>query len=320
MKRLIKWPVILLVSCLAVVACVAVIAAHQIEQLSDSVYQPLRANEELPQHSVLFSKQEKSPFSIALLGVDERGEDKGRADTIIICTINPNEQSAKLISIPRDTYVEIFERHMSDKINHAYAYGGTLLTVQTIEQLLEIPIDYVVKVNMEGFTEIIDAIGDIEVDNEMAFRSDGEAFKKGTIALDGERALKYVRMRYEDPQGDFGRQNRQKDVLKALVNEATKLQTVRHYPQIFEVIEQNVEMNLSFDTLMALRKDVMTSFQQLEQYYFTQGAGKTVDGIYYYFLDEIELHNLQITLQSHLNLSSKTQPPHTEQIAGILNF
>ncbi|WP_341322777.1 LCP family protein [Solibacillus sp. FSL H8-0523] len=312
MKRLFKWPVVLLVGCLCVVTLVAASTAQQVEQLSTNMYQPLRANEELPQRSVKLSKQEKSPFSIALLGVDERGEDKGRADTIIICTINPSEQSAKLLSIPRDTHVEIFERQMSDKINHSYAYGGTLLTVETIEQLLEIPIDYAVKVNMEGFTQIIDAIGGVEVENAFAFHSAGENFSQGAISLDGDRALSYVRMRYDDPQGDFGRQNRQKDVIKALMNEATKLQTVRHYSKIIDVMEQNVEMNLSFDTLLALRKDFMTSFQDLEQYYFTQGAGKTVDGIYYYFLDEAELHNIQLTLQSHLQLPTKTLPPHTE--------
>ncbi|HWI49096.1 MAG TPA: LCP family protein, partial [Rummeliibacillus sp.] len=94
--------------------------------------------------------QEKQPFSMLLLGVDEREHDKGRSDTIIVLSVNPQTNNTVMVSIPRDTYTTIVGKNMKDKINHAYAFGGIEMSMNSIEKLLDIPIDYVAKVNMEG--------------------------------------------------------------------------------------------------------------------------------------------------------------------------
>ena len=86
-------------------------------------------------------------------------------------TVNPTEQSTKMISIPRDTLTELIGRDKKDKINHAYAFGGTAMAVTSIENLLDIPIDYVAMINMEGFESIVDAVGGISVTNEFRFSS-----------------------------------------------------------------------------------------------------------------------------------------------------
>ncbi len=117
--------------------------------------------------------------------VDEREGDIGRSDTLIILTVNPNKESIQMVSIPRDTRTEIIGKGFEDKINHAYAFGGPEMTMDTVEHFLDIPIDYFVQLNLESFTEIVDSVGGVTVTNSLPFSSDGYYFDKGTITLDG---------------------------------------------------------------------------------------------------------------------------------------
>ncbi len=132
------------------------------------------------------------PFSVLLLGVDEREGDNGRSDTIVVITVNPTDQSTKMISIPRDTHIGLIGRVKKEKINHAYAFGGTAMAINSIETLLDIPIDYVATINREGFESIVDAVGGISVTNEVDFQVYDFVFPEGTIQLDGHSALTYV--------------------------------------------------------------------------------------------------------------------------------
>ena len=135
-------------------------------------------------------------FTVLLLGVDQRPGDKGRSDTIMVATVNPNSGKALLFNIPRDTRTRLVKRGYDDKINHAYAYDGIAGSVATVENFLDaFPIDYYVQVNMEGFEMIVDQLGGVDVNNSFTFDIDGFHFPKGPQHLDGEYALKYARMR-----------------------------------------------------------------------------------------------------------------------------
>ena len=243
----------------------------------------------------------KEPISILLLGVDERAGDKGRSDTMIVLTVNPKTNDTKMLSIPRDTYTQIEGRGM-DKINHAYAFGGIELSRKTVEGLLDIPIDYVVQVNMESFQGIIDAIGGITVNNELAFSYGGDTFPLGKIDLNGDEALNYVRMRYDDPQGDFGRQNRQKKVIQAMVSSAVGVDTALNYKSIFNTIEKNVRLNATYDDLMTIQKNYKNSFDDIEQLYMNKGKGQKINGVYYYVANDTEMKEITNTLKTHLDL------------------
>src|SRR4051812_23560155 len=147
----------------------------------------------------------KDPISILLLGVDQREADRGRPDSLIVLTINPDGQSVKMVSVPRDTHTEIIGKGTKDKINHSYTYGGIDMTIKTVESFLDIPIDYFIEVNMDGFKDLVDSVGGITVNNTLDFTYEGMDFPVGSLQLNGEEALRYSQMRHLDPNGDFGR-------------------------------------------------------------------------------------------------------------------
>ena len=120
----------------------------------------------------------RSEIHVMILGIDERKDDVGRSDTLMGATVDPDKETASLMSIPRDTRVAI-EGNGYDKINAAYAYGGYTLTKKTVEQLLDVPMDYYILIDVRAFERIIDALDGIDIDVEK-------------------------RMYYEDPWDDDG--------------------------------------------------------------------------------------------------------------------
>ena len=246
--------------------------------------------------------KELDPFSVLLLGVDEREGDQGRSDTIVVLTVNPTMQSTKMVSIPRDTRTELIGRNKMDKINHAYAFGGTAMALASIETLLGIPIDYVATINMEGFGSIIDAIGGISVTNEFDFQVDDVVFPEGTIQLDGSSALTYVQMRYEDPRGDFGRQDRQKQVIEGVLRKGASLSGLMNYKSIFQTLGRNTRTNMTFDEMVDVQKNYRSALGKVERLHFQEGNGQMIDGIWYYLMDDDELLKVTDELKEHLGM------------------
>ena len=113
------------------------------------------------------------PLNILLLGIDaDEGEDRGRSDAVMVLTLDPQNEQMQLVSIPRDTRTVIAGRGAEDKINHAYAFGGSEMAIETVEDFLGIELDYFVSINMAGFKQIVDELGTITVNNDTAW-SDG---------------------------------------------------------------------------------------------------------------------------------------------------
>lgn len=292
-----KWPWIVGLIALPLLAIGIYIAMvySSFSSALDEMHEPIdREKSDKRDKEVALSDQD--PFSVLLLGVDEREGDKGRSDTMVVMTVNPKDQSTKMVSIPRDTYTEIIGRGTMDKINHAYAFGGIEMAMATTENLLDIPIDYVVQVNMEGFKDIVDAVGGVDVNNTNAF----DDFAAGQIHLDGDDALSYVRMRKQDPRGDFGRQDRQKQVLQAVMREGATANSLLNYSEIFDALGTNVRTNMSFDEMKDVQKNYRDAAGSVDQMIIQKGRGETIDGIWYYMMNEAELAEIQETLKSHL--------------------
>lgn len=246
--------------------------------------------------------EKAQPFSVLLLGVDEREGDRGRSDSIIVLTVNPNTNSVKMLSIPRDTRTEIIGKGTQDKINHAYAFGGVEMSISTVENFLDIPIDYYVQINMEGFKDIVDAVGGVTVQNDLDFTYEGTSFPKGELTLSGEKALKYSRMRYEDPRGDFGRQLRQRQVIKAIIDEGASLSSLTNFSDIFQALGTNVKTDLTFDEMVTIQSKYRSAANEMEQL-TVSGQGGKIDGVYYLNVPAEEKDRLQGILKQHLEIN-----------------
>lgn len=233
---------------------------------------------------------ELKPFSMLILGVDERDNDIGRSDSMIYVAVNPNKHSALIMSIPRDTRTEIVGKNMKDKINHAYAYGGMQMSVATVENLIGLPISYYVKTNMEGFAAVIDQLGGVTVDNPSAFQYDGYNYDAGNIHMDGDQALVYAQMRYLDPNGDFGRMNRQQLILTSILTAIKDVTTITELPGILEILKSNVKTNITWDEWNTLFKEYKPLIQSIETVSMA-GRGEMINDIYYYIIDAQELEN-----------------------------
>lgn len=236
---------------------------------------------------------DKKPMSVLLLGVDRRADEQGRSDSIIVMTLNPNSDKSAMLSIPRDTKTEIIGKGTEDKINHAYAFGGTEMAMDTVENLLGIPIDYVAEVDMKGFQDAVNLFGGVEVTNKFAFTSGEYSFNPGSIQLDGAEALAYTRMRYDDPNGDFGRQERQRDIITALVEKGKDDFSIARFNNMLDVLGNNAKTNMTFKDLRTLSKDYMEAFKDQDVLRLEGSGGKESDGIYYWHPDETSLEDVK---------------------------
>ncbi|PAK45005.1 LytR family transcriptional regulator [Peribacillus simplex] len=265
----------------------------------DTMHTPIDRTTDKRTKDLALSDQE--PFSMLMLGVDERDGDKGRSDTMIVLTVNPQKKSVKMLSIPRDTRTEIVGHGTQDKINHAFAFGGAKMSMDTIENFLDIPIDYYMKINMEGFKDIVDAVGGVTVQNDLDFTSDGIHFAKGTHTLNGKEALAYSRMRHDDPSGDFGRQSRQRAIIEAVIKEGASLSSLTKYDEVFAALGNNIQTNLTFDDMMDIQKNYRDASKSITQSSIN-GNGTKIDGIYYYIVSDEEKEKVQSELKEQLSI------------------
>jgi polyisoprenyl-teichoic acid--peptidoglycan teichoic acid transferase len=299
-----KWPKVLgIVFLLMLLAggAYAYSIYHSLNKAVETMHNPIERDKS-PKREEEVKFEGKEPFSVLLLGVDERENDKGRSDSMIVLTVNPEVESVKMLSIPRDTMTDIIGHGTRDKINHAYAFGGVEMSMDTVENLLDIPIDYYVQINMEGFEDIVNAVGGVTVQNDIDFSSGSYTFNKGELTLSGKEALAFTRMRYEDPRGDFGRQLRQREIIQGVINEGASVSSLWKFDNIFDALGNNVKTNLTFEEMVDIQKHYKAASKDIEQIRIEDGTGTKIDGIYYYLIPDKELSEIQTTLQEHLEI------------------
>ncbi|PPA70414.1 LCP family protein [Jeotgalibacillus proteolyticus] len=284
----VRWSLLILVFLLITGAGCFSVLYHSLHTASKGMLSPLDRDKSA-KRSEEVRIEEKDPFSVLVLGVDEREGDAGRSDTMMVVIVNPADEKTNILSIPRDTYTEIAGYGTKDKINHAYAYGGVEMAMSTVENMLDIPIDYYVKVNMEGFEDIIDLLGGVTVDNTFEFTAGGFQFPKGKIIMNGKQALSYSRMRAADPNGDFGRQERQRNVIQSIIKEGTTLSAFFNSGNILQTLGENVKTNLTFDQLIGIQNDYKSATQTIQQLSLEEGTNQSIKGVYYYVIPEEEI-------------------------------
>ena len=199
------------------------------------------------------------PMTILLMGVDTGSGSRedtwvGNSDTMILLSVNPKTKKTVMMSLERDILTQIDEngQTVEAKLNAAYATGGAELAISTIEGLMNIHIDRYMMINMQGLVQLVDAVGGIEVNNTFDFPisiEDNEPeytakVEPGKQTINGDQALVYARMRYQDPEGDYGRQKRQREVIKKVLS----LNSVSHYQAILKAVSSNMQTNIALDS------------------------------------------------------------------------
>lgn len=207
------------------------------------------------------------PLTVLLLGVDMDEETRGssfeggRSDSMIVATINPKTKKTTMVSLARDTYVALANADGAptgqvEKLNHAFAYGGAQETRTTVEKMLDITIDKVVQINMDGLRSLVDTIGGITVNNTLGFPISIEetepdftaVIPPGRQHINGEQALVYARMRHQDPAGDFGRQERQREVVQAILKKVLSIDIASQYKQILSAVSDNIQTDIELNS------------------------------------------------------------------------
>ena len=229
--------------------------------------------------------------NIAVLGVDQRSEDDGRADTIFVVMYDPKAENIAMLSVPRDTRVRI-KGDGWDKINHSFNYGGAKATVSTLENFLGIHIDYYVLVDFKAFENMVDAIGGVELDVEkrMYYEDpwDGENgfiidLQAGKQLLDGKKSIQYVR--YRDEEGDLGRVNRQQHFIDAAYQKMLSPELFKALPELAEITYKSVETNMSVVDMLAVARTLHKNARNGVHRFSVPGTPVFIDEINYWVPD-----------------------------------
>ena len=262
----------------------------------------------------------KERVNIMLMGVDEREEDVGRSDTLMVASLDSSQDKVSLLSIPRDTRVQI-KRHGYDKINAAYAYGGEALSQSTVEALLGMEIDHYIIVNTKSFGKMIDAIGgvDIEVDNRMYYEDPWDDngglvidLKPGLQHMDGDTAITYVR--YRDEEGDAGRVRRQQKFMRACFDKLSDPSIMLKLPEIIKEAKDAVKTDLSISEMVEIAQTLKVADDSSEglKTGIVPGRWAYINGVSY-LLPNIE--RLGEIVTDNLGIESNNINKHFEEIA-----
>ncbi|WJE71588.1 LCP family protein [Bacillus albus] len=274
--------------------------------------------------------------SVLIMGVDEsdvRGKEYGgaiRTDALLLATFNKDSKTVKLLSIPRDTYTYIPIEKKKDKITHAHAFGsakngkngGPQASIDAVEKLMNVPVDYFVKFNFKSFIKIVDDLGGVEVDVPVEFteqdsNDNAEAIhlEKGVQKLNGEEALALARTRHID--SDAMRGQRQQLVIEAILHKLTSVGSVTKVGNIIDDINGQFVTNLTFDDMLSFYKygsdsEIEKLQIQGDDCYMEKGddtCSKSAGGgrTYYYNPDKKELAKVTNDLRAHLGLPAYTK-------------
>lgn len=307
MKRWIKMTLLGLSLFIFITVGYGIYLYQSVKSTANSIYEPREPVEHVttdqdPQGGLPVSMNEREPYTVLVMGVDQRENDVGRSDTMIVLSVNPSKESILMFNIPRDTRTEIIGHGTTDKINHAYAFGGVNMAIQTVENFLHVPMNYYIKVNMEGFSQIIDLLGGVEVHNQFSFQYDGHDFKEGTLELNGAEALAYSRMRYDDPRGDFGRNARQREVLTQTLKNTLQVSNIVRVQSMLDEVGINVKTDITFDEMKKFIIDYRSDLNRIDTLELV-GQGKMINGIYYYQVDTAEKDRVHNEIEDHLKIA-----------------
>ena len=241
------------------------------------------------------------PLHILLFGIDKTATtdmtEEGnptRSDVVMLVTIDPVTKRAQLLSLPRDTYVDIKGHDGKTKLGHAYAYGGEKLAEETVENFLDVKIDYYATVDYGAVERLVDAVDGIEVDIPFDYSYEDTYvvpnlhidFKKGKQKLNGADAVRYLRIRkiYEDQ--DIDRIQVQQRFMMQLFDKLKRPMMILKIPELIDIALDNIETNLSYGQIAYLAKMGLGMDRENIQTDTLVGENKRIGNIEYYIVDQ----------------------------------
>lgn len=263
------------------------------------------------------------PMTILLMGVDTGTGSRtdrwaGNSDTMLLVTVNPKTKKTTMMSLERDilTNIESDGQTIQAKLNAAYANGGAQLAISTIQKLMNIHIDRYVMINMEGLVQLVNAVGGVTVNNTLGFPiSIAEQEPEYTATIDtgkqdlnGDQALVYSRMRYQDPEGDYGRQKRQREVIQKVLAKILSVNSVSHYQDILKAVSDNIQTNIKIDSsTIPQLLGYQDALKYIESYQLRGDDATLADGGSYQIVSASHLLEMQNKFRESLGESKLTE-------------
>ena len=245
---------------------------------------------DIPNYDDNAVKTADGEYLILLVGVDKNGDDDNntdftRTDTIMLLKASTKTGKMDLLSIPRDSRIKI--RDKFDKVNHAHAFGGIELTMQTLRSFLGLDIDYYVQINYQALINIVDALGGVDYDVPEGITIDkGKVqIKPGPNHLDGNEVMWYLRTRNIYNNGDIGRVNTQQGFVKAMVDEMVKKSKNMNMMTFISNYLKYVKTNLPMTAIMDLAGNINNFSSDKMDTHIVPGMEQTIDGTSYYIPD-----------------------------------
>src|SRR5690606_16468971 len=317
-RLFLKVSMLLTLSLVICATAYGVYLTKQAEHAANNAYEEIE-DRKIPEQREVKVEPAQDNVSILILGVDDsekrdQGADNSRTDALLLATLNNKTKTVKLVSIPRDSYVYIPHIGYNDKINHAHARGGTLASIETVEELFDIPIDYYLRVNFNAFIDIVDALGGIEAEVPYAMLEKDE-FDRNTVnlqpglqTLGGREALALARTRKQD--NDIERGKRQQEIIQAIASKASSFTSISKYDDILEAVGNNMKTDMTFTEMKSFFSYLSDGMPRIDTLTL-EGYDDMSTGVYYYKLDQESLEETSHILKSHLGLT-----PESTNISG----
>ncbi|WP_339221407.1 LCP family protein [Paenibacillus sp. FSL H8-0332] len=285
--------------------------SDQVEKkLTDASYVPLENNTSKTPTSVKAEPValKNDPFSLMLLGTDQRKNETARSDTMMYAVIRPEDYKILLISIPRDTYTEIIGHNgdKKDKITHAYAFGGQQMSKDTLEALLGHDIQYYATINFQGLKDAVDAIGGVPLPIKKDIVNKGADHEKFTIKANksnysGQEALNYTRYREDS---DFNRTKRQQVFIDVVANKMLSISQIGNIPELLDIMGENFKTDIQPSMIISLAKKFMGGKDMDISSFTVMGEGKRIGGVYYDIVNEEDLNKAKVLIDNWMSAST----------------
>ncbi len=258
--------------------------------INEQIYQPVPSIDQIESEEKLIKKE---LIHVLLLGINKQYGGTGRAESLLVLTLNPKTESMNLITIPRDTRAVMVGKDMEDKINNAYAYGGPAMAIESVENLLDLELDYYVQLNLSGVKGLIDGLGGITIDNELEIEVEEADLKltPGELHLSGSQAYRYVEMLYSYQGDEIDSTGLQDQILEAIILKGTSTITINKLETFAKFLVDNITTNLDFNSMEYLLQNY-TDVQKHITEYTLNGNEMEIDDVNYLILPDEEIEKV----------------------------